>query len=545
MKADCIKDIIELYDKLPYRCILISGPWGVGKSYAINEMLGNNSDACHISMFGMEDAQKIYHEVFFQLVVKDKYTIRNILSKAEDVAAIFSKKISNVKSVIESLIQEKELFLKLSKTFNKFYFIVIDDLERMNENIRLEEVFGIIDELKRCNYVKVILVANIEQLSQREMFDKYSEKVIDRTYYITERPGKVNWGDLGIHHDFIEGFLDKHHVKNLRTLQKAQNLYDDVKLKLKNNYKEEFYDEIRLVCYAIVVETIENLYVEKPDKNQDSVALEVVKQINNTLERRIILHYLQGTRISNSMVEMLQKYYKNETDITADEIEAGYQIFIHAGDKANYYKSDEEIKQLLPDLAEKIRQGTNIAAIVQYADEYFIWSEHLQLDIGQTKNEYKEKLILMIYNEVMKGVMNYLTFGVNTFHIQSSINQRVVEDVCKIVTKKVINEHIRYLSENTRGDQAFQYSYNLRKFVDNVFFQNDISGNVDSLYNEKSFPIYDVTEQRYWTAYNIMYVLHYENKDRFLDYCKELKTHCDNMAAHRIDVILEEITSKK
>ena len=42
----------------------------------------------------------------------------------------------------------------------------------MNENIRLEEVFGIIDELKRCNYVKVILVANIEQLSQREMFDK-------------------------------------------------------------------------------------------------------------------------------------------------------------------------------------------------------------------------------------------------------------------------------------------------------------------------------------------------------------------------------------
>ena len=67
--------------------------------------------------------------------MKDKYTIRNILSKAEDVAAIFSKKISNVKSVIESLIQEKELFLKLSKTFNKFHFIVIDDLERMNENI--------------------------------------------------------------------------------------------------------------------------------------------------------------------------------------------------------------------------------------------------------------------------------------------------------------------------------------------------------------------------------------------------------------------------
>ncbi len=543
MRADYIKDIIESYDKSPYKCILISGPWGVGKSYAINEMLGNKSDACHISMFGMRDAQKIYHEVFFQLVMKDKYSIRNIFSKVERVAAFFSNKISVVKSVIESLVQEKELFLKISETFNKIHYIVIDDMERMNENIRLEEVFGIIDELKKCNYVKIILVANIEQLSQQDIFKKYSEKVIDRTYYITERPGTVEWRKLGIHHDFIEDFLSKHHVKNLRTLQKAQNLYDDVRLKLINNYKEEYYDEIRLVCYAIVVETIENLYEKKLDNTQDNETLNIVQQINNTLEKRIAHRY--GIRISNSIVEMLQKYYKNETDITADEIDAGYQVFIRAGGKANYYKTDEEIKQLLPDLAEKIRQETNIAAIVQYADEYFIWSEHLQLDTRQIKNEYKDRLISMIYNEVMKGVIDYLTFGVNAFHMQSSVNQSVVKDVCNVVTRKVIIDHIKYLSENTQGDQAFQYSYNLRKFMDNVFFQNDISGNVDSLYNEKSFPIYDVTEQRYWTAYNIMYVLYHENKDRLLDYCKELKTHCDNMATHRIDVILEEITSKK
>lgn len=75
-------------------------------------------------------------------------------------------------------------------------------------------------------------MANTNEMSQKERFDKYSEKVIDRTYYITERPEKVDWAKLRIHHGFITEFLSKHHVKNLRTLQKEQNLYDDVRLKL-------------------------------------------------------------------------------------------------------------------------------------------------------------------------------------------------------------------------------------------------------------------------------------------------------------------------
>ena len=48
MKADYIKEIIESYDKSPYECILIDGPWGVGKSYAIEKAL-NNNNSCNIS----------------------------------------------------------------------------------------------------------------------------------------------------------------------------------------------------------------------------------------------------------------------------------------------------------------------------------------------------------------------------------------------------------------------------------------------------------------------------------------------------------------
>ena len=69
------------------------------------------------------------------------------------------KKIDTIKKFVESMVTEKELFLNISKSFNSYNFIDTDDLERMNGGIKIEDVFGIIDELKRCNYVKVIVVA--------------------------------------------------------------------------------------------------------------------------------------------------------------------------------------------------------------------------------------------------------------------------------------------------------------------------------------------------------------------------------------------------
>lgn len=545
MKADYIKSIIESYEKSPYECILIDGPWGVGKSYAIAEALRCKNNVYNISMFGINNAQEIYHEVFFQFAMKYQKKSKKIITKIIDVGAVLSGKVAFIKETIESLVKEKELFLNVSKFFNDYHFIVIDDLERMNDSIRLEEVFGIIDELKRCNYVKIILVANTQEISQEECFHKHSEKIIDRVYHITERPEKVDWTKLKIHHDFITAFLSRHHVKNLRTLQKAQNLYDDIRIKLSDNYKDEFYDEIRLACYAIVVETVDNLYYTKPDDNQPDNVSKILQENNNILETRIINHYLLGNRISNNMVEMIQGYYQNEIELSADKIDAEYQIFIHAGEKANYYKSDTELKQILPDLAEKVKQETNIAKIIQYADEYFIWSEYLQLDISPLKNEYKEKLKSMIYEKAKNGDLRYLTYGVGIFHIQSQTSKNIIEEISKAIKIEIIEEYITYLSENTHSKQAYQYSIILKELMNDVFFRDIISANINALYNENSLPIHNVTEQQYYTSYNIMHILYYENKEKFLAYCAEIKSICDNMSAHRIDVILKDFSEEK
>lgn len=547
MKADYIKDIIASCHDLPYECILIDGPWGVGKSYAIKEALADDNGVCNISMFGLESAQEIYHEAFFQLIMKDKKkkALQEFTSKAINWLAGFSDKMSFIKGAMESLVTEKELFLFFSKGLKDLRFIVIDDLERMNDNIKLEEVFGIIEELKWCPQIKVILVANTKEMSQKERFEKYNEKVIDRTYRITECPAKVDWEKLRISPGFITDFLNKHQVKNLRTLQKAQNLYDDARLKLSDGYRDEFYDEIRLACYAIVVESIENLYDRKPDDDSQDVITRFVRTNSNELENRIIDNYLRETRISKNMAMMLQRYYNNEIDLIADEVDAEYQLFIHAGEKANYYKSDDEIRQVLPYFIDKMREEISIAKVVSRADEYFIWSELLKIDNSQLEEEYRAKLCSLFYREAMDGNEEYLLYRTVAFDMRSPTNNRIIGETLKVARIKVVDAYVEYLSKNTHGKQAYQYSYILRKFVDAASIEDVIEGKVDALYNENSFPIHNVTEQQYSTAYNIMYVLYRENKNKFLNYCDEVRTRCDNMAAHRINVLLKQITGEK
>ena len=64
----------------------------------------------------------------------------------------------------------------------------------MSDDINLEDIFGIIEEtLKQCNYVKVIVIGNTDEIhsDKKVVFEKYNEKVIERIYHITERAEKV------------------------------------------------------------------------------------------------------------------------------------------------------------------------------------------------------------------------------------------------------------------------------------------------------------------------------------------------------------------
>ena len=49
MNANGIIKIMERIDKMPYKCILFDGKWGIGKSYAIEEAVKGKDNVCKIS----------------------------------------------------------------------------------------------------------------------------------------------------------------------------------------------------------------------------------------------------------------------------------------------------------------------------------------------------------------------------------------------------------------------------------------------------------------------------------------------------------------
>ena len=61
MNADYIENIIRNIEDQSYRCILIDGAWGIGKSYMVEKALEDlKGRTCFVSLFGMDNAQQIF-----------------------------------------------------------------------------------------------------------------------------------------------------------------------------------------------------------------------------------------------------------------------------------------------------------------------------------------------------------------------------------------------------------------------------------------------------------------------------------------------------
>ena len=543
MRADCIYDIIKKFGCFSYDCILFDGPWGIGKTYAIDKALEEQENVCSISMFGLQNSQQIYHEVLCQFVLKNNKAgkIAGAATEVLDGISNIWKSVSSVKEVLQSIAREKELFLLLSKGFDSLHIIVIDDLERVSDRINIEEVFGIVEELKKCNNVKIILVANIDELQEnnKEIFKKHNEKVIDRIYHITEKPEKINWGEIGIHAGFMQEFLSVHKVKNLRTLKKAQRFYDDVYILVNQIDNQQFKDEIRLICFAIVVESTDNLYYKQND-NEDDSNKKIFNELHNELLYRILL-YLQEVRSSRNLVNILLEYYNNQIVLSTSDIMLEYKIFLQAGNKPNYFKTDDEIRRILPKIEDDIVKATTIGELNRNADEYEMWSETIGEDNASMLDKYREIVRNLLWNEVKKENEDILGYSYDLWHLEAEKVKEIYEEERNAVRKMVIQHYVDYLKETTKGKMAFEYSRKLREYCANNYYKEIIKENIDKLYNRKSFPVDEIDSVQYHTCYNIMSVLYHINQDRFLEYSDELSKQFDNMSAHRMDVLIREI----
>lgn len=547
MNADYVENIIRNIDKQSYKCILVDGAWGIGKSYMVKKALEDMKDrTCFISLFGMDDCQKIYHEALFQFAFRTSRggKIASGVQNFAKAAGNFCAEVSNVSNALAQAISERELFAMTSEKFKKNRIIVIDDLERRKSGLDLEELFGVIEDLKQLNYIKIILIANSKEIcnEDKEVFDKYREKIIDRSFDITEHSESIKWFDFGIDGLFIEDFLSQHHVRNLRTLKKAQDFYDDVKQYCSKIKDERFMNEIKGLCFAVVVENTDKLYFkDTSQKSNESIVLEDGHRLSEHLCVRLA-NYAR-LRSSNALLDDIYNYYTCTRMLDDDEIAKQYEKYKEERNKPNYYKTDEEINDFLKNWKSELSKMTNSIELTRLAGNYDFWFDVMEEDDGELIKLYKTLLQKMFKKESETDEKNLLDYySANEFHSATKKIRDVYDDVLEQTKQSLIKEYIERLCKGIVDETSLKYSYLIRSwYTGSTIMHKRIDKLLDSLYRRESFPVDNMNEQKKSICYNILTTLYLHDKDRLEQCYNELKGAFGKTGRMRTEDIFKEI----
>ncbi|WQY60306.1 KAP family NTPase [Helicobacter pylori] len=271
--------IIELLKKSEDQnkpvAIAINGEWGIGKTYLWKNGLAPlirkelKKNPIYTSVFGKKDEQAIIEDLVAQFLSAEKQKtnpIRNIINGILSFLSVhFGVKIN---------VNVDFLFKMLKKEHMENTIVCIDEFERLSDKIPVQDILGLISELKEhkgccviviCNYFK-LFTDETQNEQKRKIFDAYCEKVFDRIFnfspYTKEQIEVM--GDHPIKTDF-EAYLYMKDIFNiddntinLRTFQKLNNIYDELQLKEYPN--DDFKKIYQYLLYSILYIYYFNLY---------------------------------------------------------------------------------------------------------------------------------------------------------------------------------------------------------------------------------------------------------------------------------------------
>lgn len=184
-------------DSDPQYAVLLDGKWGCGKTFLIKSWLDtflpeNEDDLTpmYVSLFGVQTVRQINDTInglLFPFMNSKVYKIGKTFTKMVASAALrFNVDYDGDKTSdgtvdfkldpLMDLLNDKKEELKGRR------ILIFDDLERAN--IGVKELYGYINRFVEHNRFKVIVVCNSTEITDKETFNRFREKVIGRTFEI-------------------------------------------------------------------------------------------------------------------------------------------------------------------------------------------------------------------------------------------------------------------------------------------------------------------------------------------------------------------------
>ncbi len=303
----------------PEYALLLSGEWGSGKTYFINNFIKNNKidkKFIMISLFGLKSTESIDEQIFFNLhpILGSKYTklLGNILKGAIKIGCSvdfngdgkqdvnFSKDLKTFPSLD---------FFSKDKISEKIV-LIFDDLERTE--ISIKEILGYINYMAEIANIKIIIIANEEDLKQKgDVYKDFREKVIGKTLeiqvsfheileiFIAEN--KIGIKNLNL--NIIKEIYNIANYNNLRHLKRSvadfKNITDNIEDEFINN--DEFLAPFTRCFFALSLE-IKQKHLNKKELINYNPLLENTSESNKSdigkiIKKHNINYYLLSTDI--------------------------------------------------------------------------------------------------------------------------------------------------------------------------------------------------------------------------------------------------------
>lgn len=389
MKNRIVNDILEyINDERQTQAILIDGKWGCGKTFFIENSLideiekNNKKSVIYISLYGIKDCKDITDEIYMNKIFKkinkenDSKTkkVVNISSKLaiggiNIYNTFFDRKIDidSIAKGLKGVFETSELF-----DLSNDYVIIFDDLERCE--IRLNEVLGYINDLVEHNKLKVIIVANEEEIGKiyinKNLEAKYNV-ILSNKLGLEENPKKEK-----CEINFTKEMLQKY----TNDLFGVDLIYKSIKEKL-IGFTIKFEPEIEILMDTFIENNItqDSLSMEIITRNKEKL-IGIIKENKNYNLRTIIFALISIEKLINSISEEnLQSQYINE--ITDD-------ICLYCMKASIYLKNGEEITQY-----ENYIQKMKVKEY-KFVDEYLssrVISSNMNEIIKNQITEYKLK----------------------------------------------------------------------------------------------------------------------------------------------------------
>lgn len=551
MRADKIPDIIKQLRgaNSPYRCVMISGEWGIGKSYQVNAEMPKYKPVGYCSLFGLNTMDDILGQLLFRLSFnRDKLHIS--LKQATD--SVNLGKLEPIKRVLGNVFSPQmalDFILKQYEQKRKITLLVFDDIERISQNIDFDLFLGTVESLMQAHKsVRVLFVANLSQFSETQyaIWEKYSEKVVDQVFPIEDLAENIAILETPEHNVSALDFMKQHGSKNLRTLQKAQCFFADVSQKVGDIDSDLLKDPdteqlLFLACYSVVFENTEKIYEHEGQRLREEAANSDVgestyqrivrEQIYANIESIICNKYLNNianTDAKTLLVQELINYYLHGNDHIPSIVES--LVGSHKIEKPTFYCSDDEVALFITQQRDRLERQdyTNLYQFLKIVDDIFIWSSVLGFDTSDVVLIAKKK-IPELYMESSKEDRGQ-PWSLNHYNeYLSSDKLKEILHSLNTESEKAYYQHIiKELSEQielTNYSEVFDILYAIQGLIHPPTSRRAITdeGLFSALCNDSLLPLGSCSERQYYCT-EIAYVIAMTiNQDEWVKYLQDAK----------------------